>query len=413
MDRYLVAVLAACLAPGALAGGFLDDSKGSLALRNFYMDRDFRSGSGQSQAREWAQGFTLKLDSGYTDGPVGFGLSFLGMAGYKLDSSPDRTGTGLLAYDPVSREVDDQYAKAGLTARLKASRSELQLGTVQPLLPIAYPITARLFPPVFRGAFLQSREFDALTLHGGYFDRQKFRDSSNDDKLRVSAPNKRFNGTAESDFFGFGGGEYRISEQLTGSYYFAQLRDLYRQHYAGLTYTSPLGPGRLKGEAFYFRSTEDGAAAAGPVDNGNLNLNLSYQLGADTLRLGHMRLSGDTGMPYLSGTDPYLIVGGSLVSEYVNPDERVWQLRYEHDFAAQGLPGLSALVRVVHGDNVQLPQYDWRGREWERDLELGYVVQSGSLAGLGLRLRQGHYQSDFARDVDEVRVTIDYSLALW
>ena len=32
--------------PSAFAQGFLDDSKASLELRNFYMNRDFRDGSG-------------------------------------------------------------------------------------------------------------------------------------------------------------------------------------------------------------------------------------------------------------------------------------------------------------------------------------------------------------------------------
>lgn len=45
-----------------------------------------------------AQGFILKADSGYTEGPVQFGLSFIGMTGFQLDSSPDRTGTGLLSF---------------------------------------------------------------------------------------------------------------------------------------------------------------------------------------------------------------------------------------------------------------------------------------------------------------------------
>jgi hypothetical protein len=41
-------------------------------------------------------GLHAQLQSGYTDGTVGFGLDALGMLGIKLDSSPDRTGTGLL-----------------------------------------------------------------------------------------------------------------------------------------------------------------------------------------------------------------------------------------------------------------------------------------------------------------------------
>ena len=45
--------------PMAAQAAFIEDSKASLELRNFYMNRDFRdapSGS-QSKAEEWAQGF--------------------------------------------------------------------------------------------------------------------------------------------------------------------------------------------------------------------------------------------------------------------------------------------------------------------------------------------------------------------
>jgi len=52
------------------------------------MNRDFRSGTGQSKAEEWAQGFMLKMESGYTEGPIGFGVDAIGLLGVKLDPAP-------------------------------------------------------------------------------------------------------------------------------------------------------------------------------------------------------------------------------------------------------------------------------------------------------------------------------------
>ncbi|WP_031764299.1 OprD family outer membrane porin, partial [Pseudomonas aeruginosa] len=66
------AVVLASIAPLGNAAGFLEDSKASLETRNFYMNRDFRDGPGQSKREEWAQGFILNLQSGYTQGTVGF-----------------------------------------------------------------------------------------------------------------------------------------------------------------------------------------------------------------------------------------------------------------------------------------------------------------------------------------------------
>lgn len=411
--KPLYALLPLLIATQAAQADFIADSKGSLQIRNYYFDHDFQGGPGRNEMREWAQGFILKADSGYTEGTIQFGLSFIGMTGFQLDSSPDRTGTGLLSYNPSTREVHDNYSKAGVAARFKVSNTELQVGHMTPLLPIMFPVTARLFPPLFRGSMVTSGEIEGLTLRGGYFDRQKYRDSTEDAKLRVSGLNGRFNGTVESSGFMFAGGDYKLLDNLTGSYYYAQLDDIYKQHYVGLTHTTPLGPGALKSEAYYFDSSEDGAAKAGRVDNGNLNLNAAYTLGANTFSLGYMHLSGDTGMPYLASIDPYVMVGGALATEYLNPKERVWQIKHDYDFTKHGLPGLKTQIRFIQGRNIHEPVADGNGEEWERDLEVAYVVPSGSLAGLGLRLRHGHYQNNFSRDVEQTRVNIDYTLALW
>jgi hypothetical protein len=104
------------ISPALLAQGFIEDSKATLTSRNYYFDRDYKGDSAQSATREWAQGFILRFTSGYTPGTVGFGLDAQGLLGLKLDSSPDRTGTGLLPYDPVTREPNDSYSKLGLTA---------------------------------------------------------------------------------------------------------------------------------------------------------------------------------------------------------------------------------------------------------------------------------------------------------
>jgi outer membrane porin, OprD family len=411
--KPLYALLPLVVATQAAQADFIEDSKGSLQIRNYYFDHDFQGGTGLDEMREWAQGFIFKADSGYTEGPVQFGLSFIGMTGFQLDSSPDRTGTGLLSYNTRTREVHDNYSKAGVSARFKVSNTELQVGHMTPLLPIMFPVTARLFPPLFRGSMVTSGEIQGLTLRGGYFDRQKYRDSTEDAKLRVSGLNGRFDSTAESSGFMFGGGDYKILDNLTGSYYYAQLNDIYKQHYVGLTHTTPLGPGALKSEAYYFDSSEDGAAKAGRVDNGNLNLNAAYTLGANTFSLGYMHLSGDTAMPYLASIDPYVMVGGALGTEYLNPKERVWQVKHDYDFAKHGLPGLKTQIRFIQGRNIHEPVADGNGEEWERDLEVSYTVQSGSLAGLGLRVRHGHYQNNFSRDVEQTRVNVDYTLALW
>ena len=98
---------------------FFADSTGNLDLRNFYFNRDFRQSNSRDKADEWAQGFILRMQSGYTAGPVGFGLDALAMLGYKLDSGGGESGTGLLPADLSSKGSQDEYSKLGLTAKAR------------------------------------------------------------------------------------------------------------------------------------------------------------------------------------------------------------------------------------------------------------------------------------------------------
>ena len=70
---------------------FIEDSRASLSMRNFYINSDFRTGEGaSSKSEELAQGFMLRFESGFTEGPVGFGVDALGMQGIKLDGGKGR-----------------------------------------------------------------------------------------------------------------------------------------------------------------------------------------------------------------------------------------------------------------------------------------------------------------------------------
>lgn len=73
----------ACDGAPALADGFVEDARASLALRNFYMNRDFRDGAGRAKSEEWAQGFLFDYRSGYTAGTLGIGVDLLGKLGVR------------------------------------------------------------------------------------------------------------------------------------------------------------------------------------------------------------------------------------------------------------------------------------------------------------------------------------------
>lgn len=46
---------------------------------------------------------------------------------------------------------------------------------------------------------------------------------------------------------------------------------------------------------------------------------------------------------------------------------------------------------------------------WERDIEARYIIQSGSLKDMSLRVRQATTRAtDFESDLDEVRLIVEY-----
>ncbi|SEP72280.1 outer membrane porin, OprD family, partial [Azotobacter beijerinckii] len=125
------------LLPGAaVQAEFLDDAKGTLTLRNFYIHRNFVDDSAtRSKAEEWTQSFIFDLQSGYTEGPVGFGIDMLGLWSVKLDGGRGTSGTQLL---PVDKDGDpaDQFGRLALAGKLRFSKTEVKAGEWSPVLPI-------------------------------------------------------------------------------------------------------------------------------------------------------------------------------------------------------------------------------------------------------------------------------------
>ncbi|WP_085663296.1 MULTISPECIES: OprD family porin [Pseudomonas] len=404
--------LSPCLAAGTVsAEGFIQDSKANLTLQNYYFNRDFRDGTGQSKREEWAQGFLLDLRSGYTPGTVGFGLDALGMLGIKLDSSPDRAGSGLLPVHDDGRAADE-FSRLGLTAKVKVSASEFKYGTLVPKLPTVQANTGRILPQTFEGGLLTVKEIEGLTFTAARFNRMTDRDSTNATRITLNNKNRRFAGAVEGDDYWIGGADYALSKQLGISYQYAELQDVYRQSFFGLNHVWSLGPGKLKSDLRYMLSDDAGKARGGAIDSGALSGMFTYSLGGHAFGLGLQKMNGDTSMPFLNGTDPYL-TNYIQINDFAEPGERSWQLRYDYDFAALGIPGLSFMTRYVKGDHADAATSTQQGREWERNTDIAYVIQAGPLKNVGIRWRNAAYRSNFARGADENRLIVTYTLPIW
>ncbi|AHF69166.1 MULTISPECIES: OprD family porin [Pseudomonas] len=389
---------------------FIADSKASVDLRNFYFNRDFRNGpptTRRDSAQEWAQGAMLRFESGYTAGTVGLGIDALGMAGFKLDGGDGSGGTGLLPADLSSRNgrgSQSEYSKLELTAKAKVSETVLKVGSLAFRSPVVSSNDTRLLPSTFEGAMLTSKDIDKLVLQGGQLEQIKFNSSSNYQDFTGN----RIGGV--SDEFNFAGGTYNFSKTLSTSLYYGNLENVYRQFFGGVVYEIPLATQQsLKFDLRYSKSTEDGNFRN--LENRAANGMVSYTLGSSIFSAAYQRMSGDDPFPYIANTDPYL-VNFVQINDFANIEERSWQLRYDYNFAALGIPGLTFMSRYVSGDNVRVSGNN-TGKEWERNTDIGYVIQSGTLKNVGIKLRNATVRSNFGNDLDETRLILSYTVALW
>ena len=409
--RLLCLAIAATGAAPLANAAFIEDSTASLTATNIYLNRDFRQFEDQNKRDEWGQGLWLDVKSGYTEGTVGFGVDAMGLLGIKLDSGKGRTGTDLL---PVQDDggTPDEFSRLSATAKVKISATELRYGSHVPELPVVKASDSRLLPQVFEGGLLTSSELEGLTFTGGRLDKVIDRASTNSEEMVLNAKNRRFASGVEADHLDLAGVDYKFAPGLTGRYYFADLDDIYRQHFFGLLTSHKIGAGTLSSDLRYIVSRDSGAANAGKVDNQAFNAMVSYGLGNHKFGLGFQDMSGDTSFAYIDGSDPFL-VNFVQINDFANADERSWQARYDYNFAGLGVPGLTFMTRYIRGDDARVAGSDDRGGEWERDIEFKYVVQSGPLKDLYVRVRNASFRSDFARDADENRVIVGYTLPIW
>ncbi|VVN77793.1 OprD family porin [Pseudomonas fluorescens] len=411
-QRTLFSLLGLLPLASASAEGFIDDSKLKLQLRNVYFNENFRDEHGlsaksartaKSERTEWAQGFLLDYQSGFTPGTIGFGVDALGLLGVKLDSGRGRSGTGLLPVHDDGRAADE-FASLGMTAKAQLAKTTVKYGTLLPKTPVLIYNDARLLPQTYQGTQISSVDIENLTLTGGYLDRFKLRDSS--DSMPIVPDG--YGGDKSGDF-SYAGAEYKVGKNLRLSYFYGELENFYRQNFAGIQHDLPLGGGVLTSDLRYFNSVDNGSAYGGKIDNNMLSGQLSYAISGHTFGGGYQTLNGDAGLPYISGATVYSFSNAGI-GKFIEEDEKTWMLNYGYNFAALGVPGLTFSTRYLSGNDGKS---NTTVKEWERDAELAYVVQQGTFKGLGVRLRNYVYRSDYSRGRDSNRIYFTYDIALW
>ena len=410
--------------------GFLADTSLDVLSRNFFLQNDYRTGQrDQSYRQEWAQGFIANLRSGFTQGTLGVGVDAHGFYGLKLDGGRGHAGTGLLPLDSDGRAEGD-YADAGAALKLRLSKTTLKVGEMEVETPVFDTADKRLQPEYATGLLLDSRDIDGLKLVAGHFNAFKNQNAS----------------TSRGDFDGYGastrgrsislaGIETTTKAPVGGSVYASQLTDTWRQYYGNLHYLNVLSDNSaLLLDSNLYRTLDQGSARAGALDNTAYSLSARYSVGVQAFTLGWQKIDGDTPFDFVGGDSIYL-ANSIKYADFNGAHEQSWQLRYDLDASAFGVPGLKFMTRYVRGsqiDGTHAPQgavyrpFDEvtgqyqpiqgkGGRHWERDIDVKYVVQSGPAKDLSLNLSHVAHRGNAAQggdDIDRLYIVVEYPLDL-
>ena len=391
-----------------LAEGFVEDTKATLTLRNAYINRNFTNPDyPQSKAAEWTQNFILDVKSGFTQGTVGFGIDVLGLYSQKLDGGKGTVGTQLLPTHGDG-EPADNFGRLGVAAKARISNTELKIGEWMPVLPILRSDDGRSLPQTFRGGQITSKEIAGLNLYGGQFRGNSPRNDASMEEMSLNGK-----GAFTSDRFNFAGGDYSFNDKHTQvGLWYAQLEDIYQQQFLNVLHTQPVGDVTLGANLGYFWGKDDGSKLAGDLNNRTAYALLSAKYKGNTLYVGLQKVSGDDGWMRVNGTSGGTLANDSYNSSYDLAKERSWQLRHDLDFAVFGVPGLTMMNRYLSGDNIHTGAIT-DGKEWGRESELAYTIQTGTFKDLNMRWRNSTMRRDYStNEYDENRIFISYPLSL-
>ena len=391
--------------------GFVEGASATLSNRTAYFSRDFRSSNAdQSKREEAATGFVLHFQSGFTQGPIGLGADVLAMGGIKLDSGGGRQGTGLLPEN--GGDTPSEYAEIrGAVKANIAGDTLLRYGYHLPENPIVNYEDSRLLPNHYFGYSIANTSIDGLLLEAGRMtDRGDMGDSSQYDDPYGSYGFS--NGNIDHDKVTYAGATYEFADNLSASLYTSKAEDLWKRHYAGVSYSMDLTDDLRLGADLSYYNTSDDSPAGNEFDNDAASLAVTLGAGFHDFTVAYQRMSGDAGFEY---ADNAIYLANSVqVIDFNAKDERSWQARYDYNFEGVGIPGLNFMTRYVRGSNIDEGVAN-RDTRWARDTDISYTLQSGPLQGVNLLWRNSTVRQDAlldGGDIDENRLYASYTWTL-
>ncbi|QIC63014.1 OprD family outer membrane porin [Acinetobacter schindleri] len=405
------------------AKGFVEDAEGTVLFRTGYLNRDKKNGVDDTSSA--AQTAMFKLDSGFTQGIVGFGAGIIGDASVKLGENKN-AGNGMIPrergfnangeYVKGAGDTYDHWARGGAYVKARISNTTAVYGTQILDIPVLASNTARLVPEYFEGLLVTSNEIDNLSLTAGKFTKNQYSDQIETDGRNL-------------DRAVVWGAKYKFSDALNASYYGVDVKDRLDRHYVNANYTYALSEDSSLTHDFSGYHTEwdrEGNTYSETTDNLSDRQNsiwavsTTYNKDVHNVMLAYQKNTGNTGYDYGENADgaQSIYLPNSYLSDFIGNDEKSVQLQYSYNFKNHGLPGLNWTTAYVYGWDINVGT-DRDAQEREFFNQVKYTVQSGFAKDASLRLRHSYYrasdnyQSNYIGDTNEWRIWLDIPVKLF
>jgi hypothetical protein len=416
--------------------GFVEDAEGSVLFRTGYLTRDYKGTNPGTDTSSFAQTAIVKLDSGFTQGTVGFGAGIIGDASFKLGEN-GHTGNGMIPTHPQdnadgTKDAYDHWARGGAYVKARVSNTTATYGTQVLDLPVLASNTARLVPEYFTGVLVESNEIENLNLVAGKFTENQYSNQINSDGN-------------ELDRAVVWGAKYKFNDALNASYYGVDVKDKLDRHYINANYSYALANGStlthdVSGYHTKFAKNAPTYSATGTIANPNYGtdaldgsiagtektndiwaVSTTYNKDVHNVMLAYQQNFGDIGYDYGGNADGVqsIYLPNSYLSDFVGNDEKSLGLQYNYSFKNHGLPGLNWTTAFVYGWDIDVRDQDKEGQEREFFNQVKYTVQSGFAKDTSLRLRHSYYRANdsyksiYMPDTNEWRIWLDIPVKLF
>ncbi|QSQ95270.1 MULTISPECIES: OprD family outer membrane porin [Acinetobacter] len=417
-QKLWIAMLAATATLGTSAtyADFIDDSNVQLKFKNFYLDRQYQD-KPELNFGSWSQAVTLDAKSGYHDigGGVQIGADVLVQHAVKLNGR-DQNPDWVLPHD--GKESKDHFGKVGATLKVKVSETELKVGDLLPMSPVVFFDPSRQLLTTYSGAWLESKDIKDTKLTLAYLDGINARYENQYHDLSLFPQNNFATAVSTDDGMYIAGIDHQFTPKVGGSYWYADVTNIYQQHYAAVNYKTTLAENtKLDTHVRYFDNSESGDQLYGKIDSQAVSAGAKINHGMHTVQLGYQQMFGEHGnkapmFPTLGGWVPQPYLDNWSVASFIRKDEKSWSLGYTYNFADVGVPGLTATARHFRGWDVDNGAGEPRGKENEINLIVNYVVPEGKLKGLGFNymfIDTNYDNISGGNDLEEHRIATTYT----